>query len=446
LASVLAIVAVAVAVAVTGGVDTSSASANPPNILFIVTDDQRLDGTMVMMPKTLQWFADQGTSYSQAYITTPLCCPARSSIFTGQYSHNTGVVTNRSATFLDPRYTIERALHDDGYYTGLYGKYLNLWNDLRNPPYFDKFAVFDAGYKTFRANQQGTPTQVQTYSTTYIQNNAVQFLNDREANDSQPWFLYLAPYAPHLPATPDDQYANAPIPPFTPNPATWEADRSDKPPWVQFSRLDQADTINARDKQMRSLISVDNMVDGVFQTLQADDELSNTMAVFISDNGYMWGEHNLDAKNRPYLDSVRVPMYMRWPGHIDAGATDNRMVSNVDLTPTVMAATGLSTGGTMDGHNILDTSWARDRMLTEFVFQGDVPTWISLITPTSQYIENYRRDDPNSPSFREYYDLANDPYELDNVLSDGNSGNDPPTASLAAQAAADRVCAGSNCP
>src|SRR4051794_11844576 len=258
LAIVLAIAAVTVAVAVTGGSDPSSLSANPPNVLFIVTDDQRLEGTMVMMPKTLQWFADQGTTYSQAYITTPLCCPARSSIFTGQFTHNTGVRTNRSATFLDPRYTLERTLHDAGYYTGLYGKYLNLWSDLRNPPYFDKFAVFDAGYKTFRANEQGTLKQINPYSTNYIQNNAVTFLNDREANDSQPWFLYLAPYAPHLPATPEDQYANAPIPPFTPNPATWESDRSDKPPWVQFAQLDQAQVISDRDKALRTLISVDN--------------------------------------------------------------------------------------------------------------------------------------------------------------------------------------------
>jgi arylsulfatase A-like enzyme len=181
------------------------------------------------------------------------------------------------------------------------------------------------------------------------------------------------------------------------------------------------------------------------QDLQAKGE-TNTLAVFTSDNGYMWGEHNLEGKNRPYLDSVRVPMYIRWPGHVTAGATDNRLVANIDLTPTALAATGVTPGAEMDGHDILDNTWSRNRMLAEFDFQGDVPTWVSLLTPTSQYIETFRRDDRFSIAFREYYDLVNDPYQLDNLLADGNSANDPPVPSLSAQIAEDRVCAGSNCP
>jgi hypothetical protein len=100
----------------------------------------------------------------------------------------------------------------------------------------------------------------------------------------------------------------------------------------------------------------------------------------------------------------------------------------------------------MDGHNILDTTWARNRMLTEFEYQGDVPSWGGLLTQTSHYIENYRRRDIRSIAFREYYDLTTDPYEIDNLLSDGNPANDPPVATLSAQMAEDRVCAGSNCP
>jgi len=438
------------AVALAGGqatTDTEVAAADttPPNVLFIVTDDQRLDGTMVMMPQTRQWFEQGGTFFPQAVATTPLCCPSRSGIFTGDYSHNTGVKTNRSATFLDPRFTLQRSLHDAGFFTGMFGKYLNEWSDLRGPPYIDRYSVFDSGYNSYRANEQGTLKQINQYSTNYIRDQALAFLQESETNDSQPWFLYLATYAPHLPAVPEAQYANAPIADFVPNPATWEADRSDKPPWVAFSRLDQNATLSNRALQLRTLPSVDNMVESVMQWIQANGE-SNTIAVFMSDNGYMWGEHMLEQKNRPYIDSVRVPMYWRWPGHIAEGATDNRMVANIDMAPTALAATGVPPAAQMDGHNILDNTRARNRMLTEFEYQGDVPSWAGLLTQTSHYIENYRRGDVRSIAFREYYDLTSDPYEIDNLLSDGNPANDPSVASLSAQMAEDRVCAGSNCP
>ena len=285
-ACVLTVAGAAVAFAGGGATDPEVAAAltNPPNILYIVTDDQRLDGTMVMMPQTKAWFEQGGTFFPQMVDTTPLCCPSRSSIFTGRYVHNTGVRTNESATFLDPRNTMQKSLHNAGYLTGMFGKYLNDWSDLRNPPDIDKFSIFDSGYASFRANEQGTVKQINQYSTNYLRDQAVGFLQQAETNDSQPWFLYVAPYAPHPPSTPEAQYQNASIPPFTPNPATWEADRSDKPPWVSFARLDQSATIALRDNMLRTLPSVDNMVEAIMEQLQALGE-TNTLAVYTSDNG-----------------------------------------------------------------------------------------------------------------------------------------------------------------
>jgi arylsulfatase A-like enzyme len=437
----------AIALAGTGGIGGSvkASGPGPPNILFIVTDDERLDG-MTVMPKTLQWFQDQGMTFPQAYSTTPLCCPARSTIFSGQYVHNTGVRTNSSGVWFDPRHSMQRYLHDAGYQTGLYGKYFNAWSDIRNPPYFDKFVEFDAGYFNYRVNDNGVLRQIQQYSTNYIRDKALSFVNSAEADDSRPWFLYLGLYAPHLPSTPDTQYANASVPPFQPSPSTWEADRSDKPAYVQNYQLDQQEIIDQQQQGLRSLLSVDDAVDALMQNLTANGEADNTLAVFVSDNGYMFGEHNIDAKNRPYLDSIRVPMYMRWPGQVPVGATDSRLTALVDLAPTVLSATGLSSTVPMDGRNLLDPSWQRDRMLTEFTYQGDVPTWVSLVTAGSQYTEYFSRDDPNSVYDREYYDLGADPYELDNLLSDSSSANDPSTAALSAQIAQDRYCVGTTCP
>ena len=202
-----------------------------------------------------------------------------------------------------------------------------------------------------------------------------------------------------------------------------EADRSDKPAYVQNYQLDQQEINNQPREELRTLLSVDDAVDALMQNLTANGEADNTLAFFVSDNGYMFGEHNIDAKNRPYLDSIRVPMYMRWPGEVPAGATDSRLIALVDLAPTVLSATGLSSTIPMDGRDLLDPTWQRDRMLTEFSYQGDVPTWVSLVTAGSQYTEYFNRDDPNSVFDREYYDLGADPYELDNLLSDSA----PPT-------------------
>jgi arylsulfatase A-like enzyme len=305
---------------------------------------------------------------------------------------------------------------------------------------------FDAGYFNYRVNDNGVLRQIQQYSTNYIRDKALSFVNSAEADDSRPWFLYLGLYAPHLPSTPDTQYTNASVPPFQPNPATWEADRSDKPAYVQNYQLDQQEIIDEQQKGLRTLLSVDDAVDALMQNLTANGEADNTLAVFVSDNGYMFGEHNMDSKNRPYLDSIRVPMYMRWPGQVPAGATDSRLTALVDLAPTVLSATGLSSTIPMDGRNLLDPTWQRDRMLTEFSYQGDVPTWVSLVTAGSQYTEYFNRDDPNSIYDREYYDLGADPYELDNLLSDSSSANDPPTAALSAQIAQDRYCVATTCP
>jgi arylsulfatase A-like enzyme len=191
-------------------------------------------------------------------------------------------------------------------------------------------------------------------------------------------------------------------------------------------------------------MSVDDMVDTVFQTLDADGETQDTLAIFISDNGFAWGEHGLRAKGSPYTDSVKVPLYLRWPGHVAAGATDSRFAANIDLAPTVLDATGLAGDIPMDGGSLLDPQQQRTRLLTEFY--RDQEPWASLRTSGAHYIEYYLPPDFQRVSHREYYDLTSDPYELTNLLGDGDTGNDPNVAPLAAQLAEDRVCSGAECP
>src|SRR6185503_665738 len=165
-----------------------------------------------------------------------------------------------------------------------------------------------------------------------------RFINESETQDATPWFLEVSTTAPHAPFTPEAAYASAPVPPFSPTPSYFEADKRDKPLFIE-NELDDASQIQTdRTAQLRTLMSVDDLVQQVFTTLEADGEAENTLAIFLSDNGYLWGEHGLEAKGFAYDESIRVPMYMRWPAHVVPDATDSRLVSNIDLAPTIADA------------------------------------------------------------------------------------------------------------
>jgi arylsulfatase A-like enzyme len=442
--------ALALCAALFAGVLPGTAAAqSQPNVLLIMTDDQRADGTMDVMPQTRQWFEDGGTRFNRFFATTPLCCPSRASVFSGRYTHNHGVITNDSSSVLDQRFTIQAYLKSAGYKTGIFGKYMNAWNLFQNPPSFDDFAITTAAYTPIRVNENGTVKTVAQYATSYIRDNAVRFIQESESQDATPWFLNLWTTAPHSPFVPDTPYQSASVPPFVPTPANSETDKRDKPAHVQASSVDQASVEADRANQLRTLMSVDDMVQTVFQELDAAGETSETLAIFMSDNGFLWGEHGLRSKGVAYDPSVRVPMYMRWPGHVTPSATDSRLTATVDVAPTIVDAVGgIAPPVPMDGRSLLDPLLNRTRLLNEHegVLTDYDPGWAALRTATSLYIEHYDATDHQRIVHREYYDLVADPFELENLLADGTAANDPPTASLSAQLAVDRDCIGASCP
>lgn len=422
-----------------------------PNVLFIVTDDQRSVGTFEVMPHTVRWFKDGGTHFPDAVATTPVCGPSRASIFTGLYGHNHGVLHNYEAPNVDQRFTLQRYLKEAGYRTGIAGKYLNDWDLEVDPPHFDSWAIFNLGYLPIKVNEQGSVETIDRYSTTYVADYAVDFLR-KGADEERPWFLYIAPFAPHPPATPDARYADAEVPPFEPTPNFLEADRSDKPPHVQEIEPDADAILAERTAQLRTLLSVDDLVKSVMETIEETGQGDNTLAFFISDNGWMWGEHGLDAKTKPYPASVRIPLLARWPGRIAEGAVVPGFAANIDLAPTVVDALALSPEMPMDGASLLADS-ARSRALLEFwgaparaAPRALTSPWASTITHSFQYVEYYEVGDLSSVTFREYYDLESDPWQLSNLLADGSTGAKPDVDRLSAGLAADRACGSGTCP
>ena len=170
----------AVALLVVGhGAAATPVWAQAPNVLIIVTDDQRASDTLSVMPETRRLFARNGTRYSNAFAATPLCCPSRATILTGRYAHNTRVRTNNQATKLDPATVFPRLLRAAGYRTGLVGKFMNSWPAASAPPHFDRYAVFPDGRSAYfdpRVNLNGLLHRAAGYSTTLVRRYSLRFL------------------------------------------------------------------------------------------------------------------------------------------------------------------------------------------------------------------------------------------------------------------------------
>lgn len=431
-------------------------SARRPNILFIVTDDQR-HGTLELldpttkrpwMESTLGWFGAPGvsTTFPTAFDTTPLCCPSRASLMTGQYAHNHGVLGNHDKDALDHRTTLQCLLKSgpDPYYAGIFGKFLNNWVTLggdppANPPYFDEWAIWDNGTHVATApppprpdpstlrgvdcvNDGGELVQIPlgTFETTYLADKAVDFIRRREGEPDRPWFLYLAPTTPHWPFRPDDRFASTPVPEAELNPSNRpEVDVSDKPPpvqdrrkkaesfsrerrhtWPQQARCGAITTEGLagftecvlevlRSDQLRLLKSVDEMVAQVVTALDETGQAADTLAFFTTDHGYLWNEHGLEGKTHPYLD-MKVPLLMRWENGELAETVDDSLVANIDLAPTVLSAAGIPIPATIDGQDLL----ARDRRPRERLLLEFRRHWASTVTPALQYTEWYLRGTP----------------------------------------------------
>ena len=312
-----------------------------------------------------------------------------------------------------------------------------------------------SSYSPTCVNENGTEKQVWRYSTRYVTEQALDFL---DSAGSQPWFLYVAPYTPHEPFLPEANYMDAPVPELTETDSFFEADVTDKPAWLRERRgrlrrrLEPRDVAGAAaDAEVRRRHG--RRGDAQDPALGQDED---TIAFFTSDNGYMWGDHGATRKARPYASSSDVPFFMRWPGWAghSGNETDNRIVGHVDIAPTVLDVAGITPAGgdQKDGRTLLDTSNPRKRILTELAGGfSRAGRWSSIHTSDLHYIETYGTNtdgttDYGNVLFREYYDLTRDPLELTNLLGDGDPRNDPPTQELAATVANDRGCAGSTCP
>jgi N-acetylglucosamine-6-sulfatase len=490
----LAVIVVAVGIVVPA---TSTSTSTPafadaptrPNILFLLTDDMALSD-LSAMPHVKALLAEQGTTFSKAFVSVSACCPSRSTILRGQYSHNTGVETNGGGNggFEAAhgngieKSTIATWLHNDGYRTGLFGKYLNGYPDGVPdgyvPPGWDEFDTPTRGGKPYRElgynlNQDGRVVHYGEAQSDYGTDVYTSLTSDfvtKAAHDDKPFFAYVAYYAPHVPATPAARDANKfPNAKAPRTPSYDEADMSDKPSWLrdvpQMTPEVKARVDNLYRKRMQSLQAVDDSVANLMDTLQRNGQLQNTYVVFTSDNGYHLGQHRMPAgKLTAYDEDIHVPLIVRGPGVPDR--TRDQMVGNVDFALTFADLAGVKAPKFVDGRSFAPmlTSgpapdhW-RDAYLIEHWLQSpkEGQTEGRLLAPLEPLARDPRAIDETTalqgpripgmkpttehdptPEFhairtadqlyveystgeKELYDLKRDPYELDNIAGSAPS-------------------------
>jgi arylsulfatase A-like enzyme len=435
-----------------------------PNIVLVLTDDQRFDsvgpthalpGQDDAMPRTRARLRAQGVEFSRAFVTTPLCCPSRASILAGSYAHRTGVYKNSAdnggADDFEDASSVATWLEDAGYRTSLVGKYLNgyaqLWG-ASEPPYvppgwtdwrgmeqvrfFDYRIVEPDGLGGYASVSYGSAPE--DYSTDVLREKAKQFVSESAAT-GEPFFLYLSFKAPHLPQTPAPRHEGLfeGIAPWRP-PSWNEADVSDKPAWVQatppLDALAEADLDQVRIDQLEMLQAVDEAIAGapelgivgLLEHLEALGVADETLVVFLSDNGWLWGEHRMRAKNNPYEEAIRSPMWLLYPPLAPQPRTEARFALNIDLAPTFAELAGVSVPIGHDGESLLRVidgtvrSWRSD-FLTEG-WPGSHP-WATVREERWKYTElPLVPGDPATGFELELYDLASDSYELDNRAAD----------------------------
>jgi N-acetylglucosamine-6-sulfatase len=486
-----------------------AAVSGRPNIVVIMSDDQDL-GLMRFMPKTKRRLASQGATLTNYYVNTSLCCVARASLLRGQYAHNTLVEDNVPPAGGFLRYhELKRDqddlavwLRDAGYTTALAGKYLNGFPSLNSgayagqgvdklyvPPGWDQWFAPVAGRpywnRNYTVNDNGRlryyGKRRKDYLTDVLRRWSVDYV-DQQADQQDPFFLYVVPYAPHAPFVPPARYKRivqrkSLRVPRTPD--FNENDVSDKPttvskrPRLTKRQKQKLDTYYRR--RAASVRGVDDLVGGVLNALSASGQLDNTYVFFTSDNGFHLGQHRLPAgKYTPYQTDIHMPMLVRGPG-ITPGSKISQLTGNIDVAPTLMELADASAPPWVDGMSF--APWLRGtatpgRLRDYFLLERKISSFVG----TRQGRENADTEEPRDPAFgnwarsgklafygvrswdgytyvkyrdgqEELYNTNRDPYELANLISTGRMTSTDAVRLTSLRQATTRLvgCSGADC-
>jgi len=413
--------------------------SNRPNVIFILTDDQRYDEIGFLNPMLatphMDALARDGVHFANAFVTTSLCSPSRASILTGQMMHNHGVIDNNRP--LRPGLELFPArMREAGYQTAFVGKW-HMGGEVSEPrPEFDYWVSFPGqgnyypvtGFgRVSSLNVNGAVVEQQGYITDELTDYALDFLENRDP--ARPFLLYLSHKAVHAMFEPAqrhaEQYADAPISIGEPPGAG-----SDVPMWVlnqrnswhglEFPYHSDLPLADFKRQYHRTLTAVDDSLGRIRAWLDTAGLAEDTIIFLMGDNGFLFGEHGLIDKRNAYEESMRVPLLALAPGKFPPGLVVEEMVANIDIAPTIFELTGITASPQHDGMSFAhlaageeDPDW-RTELAYEYYWEFNypqTPTVLALRTDRYKYIQYHGVWDTE-----ELFDLREDPTESHNLI------------------------------
>jgi N-acetylglucosamine-6-sulfatase len=435
------------------GTADAGAKAKKPRLNFVViqTDDgPRSAFTKKVLPNTFKKIVDRGFRFEDAMTVTPLCCPSRASLLTGQYSHNHGVTTNFYPKLRGKNNTLPVWLARKGYRTVHVGKFMNGydrgpsddarvapgWTDWYTPIGRERYFNYDFSVNGKRVHYADDPRDHHTRVMTRRSVGLIRKHFKRKRTRNQPLYLQTDYYAPHSGQGGSGRCAaNAAVPlpgeqglfegePLPEPPSFDEHNVSDKPSFVQQTPSLTAESISRLSVRYRcaleALRGVDRGVKKILKTLRRRKALNDTVVIFLNDNGFFFGEHRLasrlptdqggqfEPKVVPYEEAYKVPMYVRVPARVRGGdrgaARSSAPVANIDIAPTILELAkarpcrsrqgkgcrlldGTSFASILRGESTFPTDRAR---LVEYRGRGNLPVCVysGIVLPGTTYVEH----------------------------------------------------------
>ncbi|MFD1722690.1 sulfatase [Amnibacterium endophyticum] len=430
------------------------AGAEHPNFVFVLADDYAMN--LVKHMPQLQKMQVDGRTMNKHFVVNSLCCPSRSSIFTGRYPHSTGVFTNAGTDggisgfhhYGDQKHCFAVAMQKAGYRTAFMGKYLNGYipQTMKPEPGWDEWVTGGGGGYAelgYTLNENGVPRHYghrpQDYMVDVLSRKAAGFIRDT-APTGQPFMLEVATYAPHDPYVPPKRYVGTMAHVPYPRTPAWNATVQDAPKWLRghypLTSREKAEIRRDWERRLEADLAIDDLIGNLRKQVAASGIERDTYVVFTSDNGLHMGEYRLTPGKETAFDTdVQVPLVVTGP-RVPAGTSTDLMSSSIDIAPTFLDLSGVGTDPKADGVSAAPLwlgqqpkHWQQAVLLEHHHRQGvpgdpdlqnkrgaDPPGYAAVRTKDSLYVRY-------ADGEQEYYDLRHDPYELHDRVKAGVPSN-----------------------